>query len=129
MDLVFDIKKGFSRDKVDSKSLVLLTESDDQPNNREVLSPLMKAIKLSEHNSDIVVVKADSMLKLSVGYDQILLFGYDKTQHLTNMDLHLNQIYQLEQSRLLCTHSLGALREDTDKKKKLWVQLQKMFLS
>lgn len=129
MDLVFDIKKGFSEDNVASESLVLITKSDDQPNNREVLLALMKAIKLDDKNSEVKVIGPNSILQIPVGYRQILLFGYDESQHLTNMDIKLNHVYHLEKSHLLCTFSLDQLREDTTKKKVLWGQLQKMYLS
>lgn len=128
MDLVFDIKEGFSKEVKTNDTLVLIGKSDYTPNNQKVLQALLSAIKLDENSVDISIYDENGGVYLPSGYKNCLLFGYQQS-YFKNTNFVINKVFEMESGKVLLTSSIDEMVKDKNQKIALWQQLQKMFLN
>ncbi len=128
-DFFFQINTKPQNQAEPKSVLVILKKSDNDVINRQLLEKIMAALKFSLVD-DCHLYEVEEDLHLSnviKGYQKIIVFGLEPKSIGLNMPYHPYKINQLEDRKLLFSHTLGELKIDDKKKGILWKSLQVMF--
>ena len=127
--------KADIRDQIDidqCKTIVVLHESESATTDQELLFKMLKAVKRSVDETQIIVLSDENMgnvgsLLALDQLEQILVFGLLPQDVGLNVKAKLYRSFQMQGKQLIFSHGLVTLNQKPEYKKPLWEALQKAF--
>ena len=127
--------KADIRDQIDidqCKTIVVLHESESATTDQELLFKMLKAVKRSVDETQIIVLSDENMgnvgsLLALDQLEQIIVFGLLPQDVGLNVKAKLYRSFQMQGKQLIFSHGLVTLNQKPEYKKPLWEALQKAF--
>lgn len=119
-------------ENVQATTFVVLKNKDWLEDNQNLLNKMLKAIKLEDHDVQIIPLTAVQHFSLSsipytLAKKTILIFGLTPAEIQLNIRATKYQLTKLEQATLIFSDSLTSLIEKPALKKPLWQSLQAAY--
>ena len=113
-------------------TFVVLKDKDWSEDNQNLLNKMLKAIKLEDHEVQLIPLSQEQNFSLSSlpstdAKTTILIFGLTPTDIQLNIRATKYQLTGLERATLIFSDSLSTLIEKPALKKPLWQSLQAAF--
>lgn len=127
--------KADIRDQIDidqCKTIVVLHESESATTDQELLFKMLKAVKRSVDETQIIVLSDENMgnvgsLLALDQLEQIIVFGLLPQDVGLNVKAKLYRSFQMQGKQLIFSHGLVTLNQKPEYKKPLWEALQQAF--
>ncbi len=122
-----EVKEGSTGYAPELKSIVLIASGNDFHTNKDFLEKVFAAVNLTFNDVSVVDAAPFSALEKS---KKVIFMGTSPFENgIQNKKFNLYEVSEYENKLILHTDAAGMIIKNTDKKRALWVALQRMFPS
>ena len=117
--------------KSSSKLIFVVADKNFEDDHEAMLKNIAKALNLN-YDVDVELLKLKTEEKIKTGLllknsKSLVSFGLHPSSLCLNLDLKPYRILYLESSQIVFVEQISKIKDDKEKKMKLWAILQKMF--
>ena len=121
------VKETSTSYSTELKPIVLIVSNNDFQSNKEFLEKVFKAVQLTF--ADISVVESAPISALEKTNKVIFMGTSPFENSIQNKNFNLYEVSDYNNKLVLQTENASVIQKNTDKKRALWVALQRMFPS